>query len=366
MKTGRFALRLLAVLLIVGLLTFDLWAGARAAQATASPPSPAVPVLQAEGDPGEAPEPGSGEPAAPMTRAEHYQLIREDLLATVEQENPRAAMAKLRLLMKEDPVLLRNCHPFTHQIGRRAYQRYQSFAEAVSYRDEICNSGYLHGVIEAYFLSVPDPVNAMLTICDDYERGKFMSWQCFHGVGHGAMFYRKNDLPSALTLCERYSDSFGRMTCANGAFMENFNGDGMGFPSRFRSAEDPFFPCNNQVPTYQSTCYLYAPTYYLTLHERDYDGILGLCATVPSLVGGACTQGVGAEAIKQNLDDPALVEALCSRGANWQHDPCITGMVGLYVNHHGALDPARQLCDQLQPENRDLCSTYVRGVEGLF
>ena len=135
-------------------LAIGLGAGAPAARAATMAPISEAPVMQVEqaAEDGAAPEVGSDEARA---RRVYYQAIREELYVLVEQEGPRVALARMRALMKDDPVLLRSCHPFMHQIGRRAYARYGSFAEAVQYRDDLCNSGYLHGVIEGHFLAVP-------------------------------------------------------------------------------------------------------------------------------------------------------------------------------------------------------------------
>jgi hypothetical protein len=29
----------------------------------------------------------------------------------------------------------------------------------------------------------------MQTMCDQYPVGSFLSWECYHGIGHGVMFY---------------------------------------------------------------------------------------------------------------------------------------------------------------------------------
>jgi hypothetical protein len=326
---------------------------------------PDVTLRQAGATPADAGEPNVGE-AGTRTRAEHYQAIREEVLGLVDSENPRVALARFRALMKEDPVLLRNCHPFAHQIGRRAYARYGGFAEAATYRDDICNSGYLHGAIEAHFLTVRDPLDAMRTICDVYEQGRYASWQCYHGVGHGVMFFKKNDLPAAIALCTQYETAFARSSCVNGAYMENFNAEPNLHPSRFVNPADPFFPCAEQDPAFQGDCYLYVPTYYLGLHERDYGGALRLCAGAEGYARQVCTQGVGSQAIKENLDDPALVEAVCASGEPWQQRTCIDGMVGLFLNHHGAIEPGEALCPTLRPENQGICTSVVHSRRGFF
>ena len=65
----------------------------------------------------------------------------------------------------------------------------------------------------------------MKTMCDQYRSGSYMSWQCYHGIGHGLMFYTANDLPRSLKMCEGFDTDFSRSNCANGVFMENFNAD---------------------------------------------------------------------------------------------------------------------------------------------
>ena len=301
-----------------------------------------------------------------QARRAHEQAIRDEVLALVEQENPRVALTRLRALMKDDPALLRTCHPFMHQIGQRAYVRYGSFAEAAQYRDDLCNSGYLHGVIEGHFSTTRDPLNSMKTLCAGYEPNKYASWQCYHGIGHGLMFFKRNDLPAVLALCNAYELDFARGTCANGAYMENFNAEDQLHPSRYRSADAPFYPCDLEGLSHRSACYLYAPAYYLALHKGDYEGALRLCRDAERQFRSACTRGVGSQSVKENIDDPHVVERLCDAGEAWQHRPCIRGMVSLFANHHGALEPVEQFCTTLRADNQPICADVVKGRRGFF
>jgi hypothetical protein len=61
-----------------------------------------------------------------------------------------------------------------------------------------------------------------------------------------------------------------------------------------------------------------------------------------------------------------MVEVLCMRGNPEQKDPCIDGMVGLFINHYGALEPARELCREFQPENQEFCEKAVEARAGMF
>jgi hypothetical protein len=66
------------------------------------------------------------------------------------------------------------------------------------------------------------------------------------------------------------------------------------------------------------------------------------------------------------LNDPKLVESVCMNGEDEQTAPCIEGMTGLYINHHGSLEPARELCTRLEKPNRRACYGAVEAHSGLF
>ena len=261
---------------------------------------------------------------------------------------------------------MRFCHSLIHEIGHRAYEKYGDFGQAVAYRDEICNSGYLHGVIEWAFKDSPDVPTAMRTICEPYPFGKFLSWECYHGVGHGAMFSTANDLPGSVKLCEAYARRFARDSCLNGVYMENFNTSQQLHPSRYRDPNDLFFPCNLPDTTHKSDCYLYAPTYFLSFHPNDYASALEWCTTAERGFAQTCAAGVGSEAIKENLNDPKMVEATCLAAPAGLQGSCLAGLVDLYILHHGALEPARALCGQLEDVSRPICEQVVNSEADLF
>jgi plastocyanin len=191
---------------------------------------------------------------------ERYKEIEEELATLVREENPRAALGRLRAEIRTDDALSRSCHPLVHDVGHAAYEKYGDFGEAMKYQDEVCNSGYLHGIIESRFKESDDVFADMKTMCDPYPQGSYMSWQCYHGIGHGVMFYTANDLPRSLEMCDGFGSAFGRSNCANGVFMENFNADQKLHLSDYLKESDPFYPCGEQAERHKAICYLYAPT----------------------------------------------------------------------------------------------------------
>jgi hypothetical protein len=313
---------------------------------------PAWPALASHGvSPGT-----SGDPTA-----ERYATVRDELLAVIDAQDPKIALAKVRALMKQDAVVARYCHQLVHEIGRHAYAKYGDFGKAIGYHDEVCNSGYLHGIIEGRFSTrSEDPFDAMRTVCQPYPLRTFLGWQCYHGVGHGLMFYTANDLPRALAICDSYQRASAREACWNGVFMENFNTEQKRHPSRFLRAADPSYPCQEQVARHKEHCYRYAPTYFLALHDHDYLAALHWCLTIERDFREVCAKGVGGEMMKEHISAPKRVEGACASGPAALATSCIQGMIDLYVAHHGAVEPAALLCDELEPSNWTACRTRVR------
>ena len=299
-------------------------------------------------------------------RDAHYEREKDKLIALMRREDPRAALDRLRSEIETDDRLSRSCHALVHEIGRKAYHEYGDVGEAMKYRDEVCNSGYLHGIIETKFSESEDVFRDMRTMCDEYRDGGFLGWQCNHGLGHGAMFYTANDLPRSLEMCDALGSSFANSNCANGVFMENFNADQKLHLSEFLKEGDPFYPCMDQAERHKTDCYMYAPTYFLSLHPDDYAGALEWCEGAEPDFESACAFGVGTQTMKENLNDTKFVESVCTGGGPEQTEPCIRGMAALSVSHHGALGPTREMCARLQSPNRPACYDTVAAHSGLF
>jgi plastocyanin len=297
---------------------------------------------------------------------ERYQEAKDKYTALVRDQDPKVALSQLRNDIETDDALSRSCHAIVHEIGHEAYKKYEDFGEAMKYQDEICNSGYLHGIIESRFSESDDVFTDMKTMCNQYPVGSFLSWECYHGIGHGVMYYTANDLPRSLEMCDAFDSSFARSNCSNGVFMENFSADQKLHLSEYLKESDPFYPCAEQANRHKENCYVYAPTYFLSLNKNDYAGALEWCNGAEASFEAACARGVGAQTMKENINDPKLVESICTSGGSDQVEPCIEGMLSLYINHHGSLEPARDLCGQLEISNRQTCYNSVESNSTLF
>ena len=308
---------------------------------------------EAEGKP-----PGGVDQAREDPKEHYADLVRE--------RDPRFALDQLEKDMEADEQLLRSCHPVVHEVGNAAYEKYGDFGKAMKYQDEVCNSGYVHGVIEERFARSDDVLADMKTMCDRYEPGGYLAWQCYHGIGHGVMYYTSNRLPEALEMCDAFDEDFGSSSCYNGVFMENFGADGELHVSEYVKKGEPLYPCAQQKPRHKADCYLYAPTHYLNSNAGDYAGALKECKEAEPLFRATCAEGVGSQATKENLHEPRLVEAVCEKGGPGQTEPCVMGMVSFYANHHGSPKPARGLCGRLEVPNRDACVYTVETLAPMF
>ncbi|MDQ3014822.1 MAG: hypothetical protein M3Q73_03090 [bacterium] len=297
---------------------------------------------------------------------EEFQIIRDKYVALAQNKNPKIALAALREEIKTNAPLMRSCHGLVHEIGHKAYEIYQDFGEAMKYQDEICNSGYLHGIIESHFSSSTDLFAAMNTVCDKYPTGSFIGWECFHGVGHGVMYFTNDDLPRSIELCTAYQTEFARSHCRNGVFMENFNADQKLHISQYLKALDPFYPCAEQSEENKVYCYSYAPTYYLSIHNNKYEQALDWCKTAEKGYREICATGVGSQAMKENINNPKFVETVCQNEASNFQSSCVYGMIALYINHHGSLEPAQSMCQTLSRNSRSICTEVIKQNVSMF
>lgn len=304
-------------------------------------------------------------PSPSLSEGEYLQE-KAKYIQLSNRSDPRAALNQMQEDIKSNDALARSCHILTHEIGHYAYQRYKSFGKALAFSNEICNSGYLHGVIESHFLQESDVLSKMEMVCDDLKENSFTAWQCYHGVGHGLMLFTTNDLNLSLEYCKKFSYDFARSNCVNGIFMENFNTEQKIHPSKYLKHEDPFYPCNEQKVSYKEHCYYYAPTYYLSFSKNTYEGAIQECMKIEGDYGRSCISGVGGQMMKENINNPRFVERICLEYAGTAVELCITGMVSIYINHFASWQAGEALCQKMDPQLLETCNALVERKKAEF
>jgi hypothetical protein len=297
---------------------------------------------------------------------EQYNNLKQEITTIILKQNPRVAIQTLKDKMDRDPKVLASCHEMLHEMGIISYRKYKDFGKAVSYKDEICVSGYIHGVIEAYFSSTTDLYKAMKSLCTNYRNGSYERWECFHGLGHGLMYYSTNNLPFSLQKCGIVSNETDKGACEDGVYMENFNTDATYHPSKFVSSTDPFFSCRT-YPQNQPSCYFNAPIYFLNNRGNDYDGLFHWCDVTPSQFILNCYTGAGAQIVRRNFNNPQMVEKLCMQLPTDKKLACLRGIPSWYIGHYASLSPAQKMCTKLRyKENKALCNEIVDSFKTSF
>ncbi|MFD0329541.1 hypothetical protein ACFQZC_18555 [Streptacidiphilus monticola] len=353
--------------LVAALLLYlaGVWAVATtpwSAAAVVAVPAPSATALPA------APGTSSPRPSPSASGPWTLSTLRDHLVAELNATDPAAALADLERITRAQPLTTRFCHPVAHELGHAALVKYHgNFAKAASYRNDVCGSGYLHGIVEEKLASSPNPVTAVTTLCAPEQTAS-----CIHGIGHGAMFVSHLDVSGAEALCDRFPQVYQAVACSEGIFMQLFEPDesdpaALAQLPAGKLAREPLYPCPEQPAGYQSACYFYAPVYFLQSHDyadhpESFVQALDWCRQAPSSAGrNSCTMGTGSRLMKYNIDRPGWTGAQCLRGRAWQQPLCVSGMVSYWnVNYHDHSARAK-LCPQLSGAARDFCRAATGG-----
>ncbi|MBM3231494.1 hypothetical protein FJZ28_04175 [Candidatus Peregrinibacteria bacterium] len=289
-----------------------------------------------------------------------YGKYTDMLQSETRLKGPRAGADLLRTLIDNDPAIVDLCHGLSHEIGQSAYHTI-GFEQAMAAEDDVCGSGYIHGVIETHLAKVPDLEVALFSLCAPDAA------KCFHGLGHGLMDRSGNDLPGSLAQCSRFERNHQKNQCAEGVFMENFDTNGEEHFSEYLKPDDIYFPCRGQTAVFEGVCALYAPRYYLRLHPGDYAGAYDWCMTeVPEGPRDACIKGFGSVSMKQHIRNPVLVEQMCDALPPEYAGFCIEGLVSYYVVHYASVTKGRELCAMLNQASVPICERIVAESEGFY
>lgn len=297
-------------------------------------------------------------PAEKLSHAA-YEAEQNELNERLTQVGLRATFDYVRQQLKIDPAFARECHPLLHHLGRTAFKQLGGFQPALEGADEICNSGYIHGVIEGNFASAENVDQALATSCSQTSEKSFKQWQCFHGVGHGIMYSVQKDHAKSIEICERLVMPFAVNACVNGVYMERFI-----VASHMGRAETPsaltdIALCKSQKQAYKADCYTYAPTAYLERNINRYDAAVDWCNKAEPDFVATCVSGVGAQAMKDNIAAPLFAADLCRRVPSEYSNACVFGSVGIFINHHGASDKAVRLCSKEFESFKRTCDTVI-------
>jgi hypothetical protein len=288
----------------------------------------------------------------------------------VDDAGPERAMRVFRADYARDPVVRARCHSLAHVIGHAAGERYRSVAEAYRHGDRFCASGYYHGAMEA-IVAGPERSRALARpngICASLRRHSTDEGNCAHGLGHGFMAVRANDVPKSLGLCDRLSAGYERRNCYDGVFMQNVMAqDDPRHPTRYLDPQRPLRLCSLLPGRYSLSCLKRQVLYALEVTRGDFRTIFALCRRVGAGGRPECERQLGEAAADLNISSQpdVTVQAggtaqICGLAADAAgRRRCVEGAAGWFVFHYDRTAEAATFCQAVGPL-RGECSAAVR------
>lgn len=293
---------------------------------------------------------------------------KKEFRRIVLESDPKNAINILKKDSQNDNKALSICHDILHEIGHTAFYKYKNLTDVLLFQDDFCNSGYLHGVFEEYFDIVDNPLEGLSKICDQNSKRKFDEWQCYHGIGHGFMYFTGGDLDKSLDLCKDVLNrESNRNYCYNGVYMEIFNTQILAKEINFVDKNNPSLICLNRNID-KNSCYFYLPTYFSQTLNTPYINIFEKCEQLnESKYKKSCISGIGSEAFKRNTNKVKDVFDLCENADGYFNEvACVYGMVGISINQNASIEAGEKLCQKSSIKYRFLCNQKINKFNYLF
>ncbi len=283
-----------------------------------------------------------------------YESAWHELEGIVKTNGPRAALDRLTVIASADKELAGLCHGLSHEVGHTA-QELLGFTGALALQDDVCGSGYVHGVIEQELSDhIDDFESRFKNLCPSNDH------RCFHGLGHGLMYVTQNNLPASLGQCRTFSIPFQQIQCDEGVFMENFEADSVAHPSEYLFPEDPYRTCRDEPEPEKGVCSFYFPRYFLKVHPSAYADLFFFCRTLPEQSALACIKGAGSAAMKAFVLEPEKALATCERVPPDQRSFCVEGLLSYLIVHYASIVPAQDFCQKsLEPTWNKICTKIL-------
>ena len=266
------------------------------------------------------------------------------------------------------PQVYARCHEVTHYLSRLEYEKQGSISKVYSQCDSTCHGGCYHGTIEAYLKEQESKKKFNLTaqfpkVCgseQDYQKPIEYN-ECFHGLGHAAMFVTEMELMDSLLLCDTIEDQKLKERCFTGVFMENSSSStSFDHKSKFIKADDPFYPCNALSEKYQPICWQYQSSYFAIISDQNWQKVAQLCLKVPEKYQDRCFRTIGTNQVGFTASLTTMKNDCGLMPSSRFKDICISGVVSsLAYRFVGDMGKMIDFCLMVDPNNRESCFKQI-------
>lgn len=305
------------------------------------------------------------EPIPATAKFDHhgFEAQTQELLKRFNPSDTSSSFNYVRQQLATNPAFARDCHPLMHRFAHDTFAQYKNFAAAMTKADEVCNSGYVHGLVEANFKTAPSVESAIQSSCPNKKDESFQQWQCFHGMGHGIMYSNDKDEAKSIKTCQKLSGDFAQTACINGVFMEKFIIVSHSGDHAPKHTHADISLCKQQSNEVKTDCYSYAPTAYLEMNTNQYDQAVTWCqSNAETAHVGSCISGVGAQVMKENIANPKFGAQFCLglEGKNAQfRTACSIGALDIYSNHAASTEASKPLCENEFAAISEACHQFL-------
>jgi len=284
------------------------------------------------------------------------------------KEGPEKALATLATDDRSMSAVHADCHQITHWVGHAGLVYYKNHAGiALSHGSMTCNSGYYHGVMQQAFAGLPKPVVVAKAkkICGvpAVNTSDFLLYQCVHGLGHGLMIYSGDDLPWSLQTCHKLRNSFDRISCTGGVFMQNLDST-MGV-SRYLKTSNPLYPCNIVSKQDKYYCYLQVTSRILSLDGYDWKKTADWCRKAEKGWVQTCFESYGRDASGSTQYHAASTVQVCERAGKNTAD-CIYGAARDYANNYAGSSQSVSVCSATPARWKSRCYEGIGTILGAL
>jgi hypothetical protein len=297
-----------------------------------------------------------------VNRFECLQNMYQKLVDTYSVD---VAFTDLKKRFDIDPYVASECHPLSHVIGREATKIYPDVSNAYLHGDSFCWSGYYHGVMEGIVTKIgeanlPTQINTICSNIPGKNTYSFDYFNCVHGLGHGIMELKDDDVPISLNSCDNLVGNWEQSSCYSGVFMENIISYDRSGTSKYLKTTDPLYPCDSVDTKYKYQCYLGQTSFALQVNAFDFPKIFELCASVEEPFRDICNQSMGRDGANFDMHDALKTKATCSLAVD-QNDKtnCIVGAVKEIVSYYHSDVQAKAFCGIL--DNADQANCFSTG-----
>ena len=210
-------------------------------------------------------------------------VTQEQLIETVNEDNPEVAIEQLKEAASKDPYVSRSCHYMLHSVGRATYDNYKDLNKSWSFIDDYCSGGYIHGNIHEYF-DQRETIPENLDICSGFEPESGNKWNCNHGTGNAFIMFTDNELNRSINLCEeKFESEFQQKSCVNGVYVQHFRNIPTGEnSSKYDYPEDAFKTCEIAKSQYKEECYTYVDDHFQKNNVSNMFEMSAKCMSVES------------------------------------------------------------------------------------